>query len=129
MARSTVTQSAEGAGVEEGFSLASRIKEPSGRFHQVNSLAGRTLEPPSKVAGSVSQASMGLRLRQFRMDLTDNRSATVTTGLSVVIDLERLSSVATRIAATAPERTKPTSPLNHVGSAHLAGNDARLGPS
>ena len=52
------------------------------------------------------------------MGLTDDRSPTVTTGLSSVIDLERLGAVASRIAAATPKRTVPTSSLHRVGAAH-----------
>ena len=42
----------------------------------------------------------------------------MTTGLSLVLDLERLGPVATRIAAAAPKRTEPPSSLHRVGAAH-----------
>jgi hypothetical protein len=50
--------------------------------------------------------------------LTEDRSLAVTTGLSSVIDLERLSPAAVRIAAAAPKRTEPPSSLHRVGAAH-----------
>jgi len=60
------------------------------------------------------------------MGPTDDRSPTVTTRLSLVIDLERLGPVATGIAAAAPKRTIPTSPLHHAGSTGLTNDDAGL---
>ena len=50
----------------------------------------------------------------------------MTTGLSSVVDLERLGAVATRIAAAAPERTIPTGSLHRVGAAHRTCDDAGL---
>ena len=50
------------------------------------------------------------------MGLMEDRSSTVTTGLSSVIDLERLDAVAGGIAAAAPKRTEPTGPLHRVGA-------------
>ena len=50
--------------------------------------------------------------------MMEDRSPAVTTGLSSVVDLERLGAVATRIAAAAPERTIPTGVLHRAGAAH-----------
>ena len=51
------------------------------------------------------------------MGLMDDWSLAVTTGLSSLIDLERLGPVAARIAAAAPKRTEPPSSLHRVGAA------------
>src|SRR5664280_474589 len=88
--------------VRRGFSRVGRVKEPPGCFHQVDSLASRTLEPPGEVASSWP------RLRRLRVGLMEDRSPTVTTGLSSVIDLERLGAVAAwRPAATQNEPNLP----------------------
>jgi hypothetical protein len=50
--------------------------------------------------------------------LMEDRSSTVTTGLSSVIDLKRLGAVAAWIPAAAPKRTEPTGSLHRVGAAH-----------
>jgi hypothetical protein len=83
--------------VRRGFGRAGRVRKPPGRFHQVDSLAAWTLEPPGKIAPTRPW------LRRLRMSLMEDRSPTVTTGLSSVIDLERLSPAAVRIAAAAPK--------------------------
>src|ERR1035437_10180124 len=70
------------------LSRAGTIKEPSGCFHQVDGLAAGTPEPPLEIASSRP------RLRRLRVGLTDDRSPAVTTGLSSVVDLERLNAVA-----------------------------------
>jgi hypothetical protein len=106
--------------VRRGFSRAGRVKKSPGGFHQVDGLAAGTPEPPLEIASSRS------RLRRLRVRLMEDRSPTVTTGLSSVIDLERLGAVATRIAAAVPKRTIPTSPLHRVGAAHRTCDDAGL---
>src|ERR1035437_8980702 len=100
------------------LSRAGTIKEPSGCFHQVDRLAARALEPPSEVTTA--------GLRRLGVGLTDDRSPAVTTGLSSVVDLERLGAVATRIAAAAPERTIPTGSLHRGGATHRTSDDAGL---
>jgi hypothetical protein len=106
--------------VRRGFSRAGRVKEPPGGFHQVDGLAAGTPEPPLEIASSRS------RLRRLRVRLMEDRSLAVTTGLSSVIDLERLSPAAVRIAAAAPKRTEPPSSLHRVGAAHRTCDDAGL---
>src|ERR1035437_2371199 len=98
--------------VRRGFSRAGRVKEPPGGFHQVDGLAAGTPEPPLEITSSRP------RLRRLRVGLMDDGSAQVTTGLSSVVDLERLGAVATRIAAAAPERTIPTGSLHRGGATH-----------
>src|ERR1017187_4990863 len=106
-----------------GFAVGpvpSRVEEPPGGFHQVHSSAAWALEPPGEVA------TTGPRLRRLGMSLTDDRSATVTTGLPLVIDLERLRPATLRISGAAPKRTIPTSSLHRVGATHLTPDDAGL---
>src|SRR5450756_616089 len=80
---------------------------------------------PAKHARSTATPTIRLNstANQLRMD---DRSPTVTTGLSLVLDLERLGPVATRIAAAAPKRTKPTSPLHRAEATRLRSDDAGL---
>src|SRR5665811_1594375 len=52
--------------VRRGFSRAGRVKEPSGCFHQVDSIAAWTLEPPLEIASSRP------RLRRLRVGLMDD---------------------------------------------------------
>jgi hypothetical protein len=58
--------------------------------------------------------------------LMEDRSPTVTTGLSSVIDLERLGAAAARIPAAAPKRTIPTGSLHRGGATHRTSDDAGL---
>src|ERR1035437_2383571 len=99
--------------VRRGFSRAGRLKEPPGCFHQVDGLAAGTPEPPLEIASSRPR----LRLR-LGVGLADHRSPIVTTGMSSVIDLERLDAVAGGIPAAAPKRTIPTGSVHRVRAAH-----------
>src|ERR1017187_8350246 len=82
MALSLASKSGEKSGVEDGSARAVSAKEPPGRFHQVDSLAAWTLEPPRDVAssGSASPASTRPWLRWLRVVLMEDRSLAVAAG-------------------------------------------------